>query len=167
MKLYILLFAALFAASCTSQKASTNQFAVADLIEAQKYTFVAQSASPTEDVRYNPRLMFRNGANLYQLSGSGYDLKITKDSVIAYLPYFGRSYTAPMNPNEGGIKFTSTDFSYKKSIRKKNYEIEIKLNDNREVNTLFLTISPNGYSFLRISLANKTPIAFNGRIEND
>lgn len=164
MKLNILMLAIVFATSCSSQKVSVDQSAVSDMVENQAYTFMANSVFPTEDARYNPRLMFPNGSNLYQLN-AGYDLKITRDSVIAYLPYFGRSFTAPINPSEGGIKFTSTDFSYRKYIRKNNYEIEITPKDNREVRNLYMTISPNGYASLRISLLNKTPISFNGEVE--
>ena len=45
-----------------------------------------------------------------------YYLKVSKDTVVAYLPYFGRAYTAPADPTEGGIKFTST----KMCIRDRN-----------------------------------------------
>ena len=150
-------------ASCSSQKGNIRQSAVTGMVEDQAYTFVAQTAFPTEDARYNPRVMFPNGNQLYQLNGS-YDVKITPDSVIAFLPFFGRSYTAPVNPSEGGIKFTSTDFVYKKSIRKNNYEIEIIPRDNTETRNLYITISPNGYASLRVLSLNKTPISFNGEV---
>lgn len=163
MKLKIYAIIILLFTACTSQKSSMTT-AIADMVEEQAYVFKAQSVFPTEDARYNPRLMFPTGNNLYHLS-SGYDLKLTPDSVVAYLPYFGRSFTAPVNPSEGGIKFISTDFSYKKNIRKGNYEIEIVPADNREVRNLYLTISPNGYSSLRILMQNKTPISFNGVVE--
>lgn len=166
MKLNILIIGAIFMAACSSQKENIRQAPVSDLVEMQSYTFVAQSALPTESARYNPRVMFPNGSQLYQLDGR-YDLKVTPDSVIAFLPYFGRAYTAPINPNEGGIKFTSTDFGYKKSIRKNNYEIEITPRDDREVRNLYLTISPGGYASLRVLLNNKTPITFSGELKPD
>lgn len=151
--------------SCSSQK-NMGSTAATTMIDEQRYTFVATSVFPTEDSRYSPRLMFPNGSNLYQLT-SRYDLKITPDSVTAYLPFFGRAYSAPIDPTEGGIKFTSTDFSYKKSIKKGNYEIEIIPRDTRDVRNLYLTISPSGYGSLRILSNNRTPIAFNGQIEKN
>lgn len=166
MKLNIFLILAFFLASCSSQKSSIRQSAVADMVENQSYTFLAQQVFPTEDARYNPRVMFPNGNQLYQLNG-GYDLRVTRDSVIAYLPYFGRSFTAPVNPGEGGIKFTSTDFYYKKSIRKNNYEIEIVPRDNNEIRNLYLTISPSGFTSLRVLSLNKTAISYNGELDQN
>ncbi|MFT3901749.1 MAG: DUF4251 domain-containing protein [Niabella sp.] len=166
MKRYIIIFMAfaITITGCSSQKASVQSTPLASKIEEQRYTFNAQSVFPTEDSRFNPRLMFPNSSSLYQL-GTGYDLKVTPDSVIAYLPFFGRAYTAPMNPTEGGIKFTSTKFDYKKAIRKGNYEIQISPRDNKDVNSLLLVVSPGGYASLRVTSNNRTPISFNGRIE--
>ncbi len=51
---------------------------------------------------------------------SDYDVKVVKDSVIVYLPYFGRAYvTPPPGTTEGGIKFTSTNFKYDSKAGKK------------------------------------------------
>ena len=151
--------------SCSSQQYSSGTAAVIEMLTAKTYTFVAQNVIPTEDARYNPRTMFPNAsATLYQLSG-GYDLRITPDSVIAYLPFFGRAYTAPVNPSEGGIKFTSTRFQYKQTLRKKMYEIEITPHDVQDVSRLFLTISASGFTTLRIQSINRTPISFNGIVE--
>lgn len=41
-----------------------------------------------------------------------YDVKVNPDTIRSYLPYYGRAYVASMDPSEGGIKFTSTDFDY-------------------------------------------------------
>ncbi|MBO9619609.1 MAG: DUF4251 domain-containing protein [Niabella sp.] len=161
-----LLIVMLSIASCASQKkAGSTTTKTAAMMDDQRYTFVAQSVVPTEDARYNVRNLFPGGSNLYQLT-SRYDLKITPDSVIAYLPFFGRSYTAPVDPTKGGIQFTSTKFNYKKTIRKGNYEIQIDLRDNNDVKSLYLTASPSGYASLRIINLNKTPIAYNGIIED-
>ncbi|WP_018628501.1 DUF4251 domain-containing protein [Niabella aurantiaca] len=163
--LLILLSAVAIFTACASQKQTTGQSeAILAAVTDQNYTFIANSVFPTEDSRFNPRFLFPNASNLYQLT-SHYDLRVTPDSVIAYLPFFGRSYTAPVDPTKGGIKFTSTKFDYKKRDRKNNYEIEITPKDNNEVQSLFLTISPSGFASLRVLSLNKTPISFNGDIE--
>jgi len=41
----------------------------------------------------------------------GYDMRVSKDSVVVFLPYYGRAYVAP-NSSEGGIAFTSPQFEY-------------------------------------------------------
>ncbi|SDC07871.1 DUF4251 domain-containing protein [Niabella drilacis] len=165
--LLILLSAMVIYSSCTSQKQAANtSAAVSEALTAQQYTFVARSVFPTEDSRFNPRVLLPNASNLYQLT-SRYDVRVTPDSVIAYLPFFGRSYTAPTDPSKGGIKFTSTKFDYRKTQRKSNYEIEIIPKDNNEVRSLYLTITPAGFASLRVLSLNKTPISFNGEIEEN
>ncbi|WP_114789254.1 DUF4251 domain-containing protein [Niabella yanshanensis] len=163
----LLILSILAFSSCASQKTVTaTEQDYAALINNRRFTFVARTVIPTEDSRFNPRFMFPNGNNLYQLT-SGYDVKITPDSVTAYLPFFGRSFTAPLDPTKGGIQFTSTDFDYKQSIKKKNYQITITPKDNRDIRNLLLTVTPSGYAYLQVLSMNKTPISFNGVIEKD
>jgi hypothetical protein len=159
----LFLFLAIMLAGCASSKNTTGAD-VENMLNEQRYTFVARTVIPTEDSRYNPRFMFPNGNNLYQLT-SGYDLKVTRDSVTAWLPFFGRAYTAPLDPTKGGIKFTSTDFDYKKSMRKKNTEITITPKDVQDIRSVFISVSPGGYAYVQVLSLNRTPISFNGIIE--
>ena len=163
----ILLIVTLFMVACTAQKtavSSTENYG--EIIGQQQYTFQAQNVTPTEDSRYNPRLMFPNGSNLYNLS-YGYNVRVTRDSVIAYLPFFGRAYTAPLDPSKGGIEFTSTNFDYKQTMRKKNYQITINPKDVRDIRSVNITISPDGYAYLQVLSQNRTPISYNGIIESN
>jgi hypothetical protein len=106
-----------------------------------------------------------------KLLTSTYDLKITKDSVTAFLPYFGRAYLAP-SPTEtdGGIKFTSTNFNYTNVLHKNcTWDIVIKPKDHsiidwRDVQQLRLSISPDGYASLQVTSSNRDPISFDGDI---
>lgn len=152
--------------SCTTPKnAQEKATEITGLLDKQQYTFVAQSVFPTEDSRFNMHTLFPNSSNLYQLS-SRYDVRVTADSVVAYLPFYGRAYTAPMDPSKGGIKFTSTKFTYTSKRSKKGlYEIQIRPTDNREVQTIYVTVSPSGSASLQVINVNKSPISFNGIIE--
>lgn len=99
-----------------------------------------------------------------------YYLKVTKDTVEAYLPYFGRAYTAPTNPTDIGIKFVSTDFDYNSEIKKNGtYEIRIEpLNlAKRELQgiVLYLNISNSGYGSLSIQSTNRQNISYYGTID--
>ncbi len=104
---------------------------------------------------------------------SPYDLKVTKDTIIAFLPYFGESYMAPNDPStdEGGIKFTSTNFSYTtKQNKNGNWNILIKpkdknITDWRDVEQLRLSISTNGYATLDVISTHRDPISFYGTVE--
>ena len=98
-------------------------------------------------------------------------MKVTKDSIIAYLPYYGQAYLAPdPGTTEGGIKFTSTNFNYKVNQGKKGgWEIVIKPRDHditnwRDVQQMVLNISPDGYASLYVLSTNRDPISFQGDI---
>jgi hypothetical protein len=94
-----------------------------------------------------------------------YDLTITKDTIISYLPYFGRAYVAPVDPAQGGIKFTSTNFEYKQAKDNKAWQITIKPKDTPDVHQLYLSIFDNGYATLQVISTNRQGISFNGYIE--
>lgn len=67
-------------------------------INARKFIFKAQTATPQT-------------GRLVQLNYP-YDIKISGDTIVSYLPYYGRAFVAPMNPQDAGLEFTATDFSY-------------------------------------------------------
>ncbi|MFD2285715.1 DUF4251 domain-containing protein [Pedobacter petrophilus] len=164
--LKLVLSMALFA--CSLQLfAQTNKATTIKIIEEKDYTFVANSAIPMSNMDVSQilsRMPGSQGGGMINLTGSQYDFIVTKDSVVAYLPYYGRSFSPPLNPNEGGIKFTSKDFSYKETKNKKgNYNIQINTKDlKRENFRLSLSVTPNGYATLVASGYNKQPITFNG-----
>jgi hypothetical protein len=106
-----------------------------------------------------------------QILTSDYDLRVSKDSVIAFLPYYGVAYIAPdPSETEGGIKFTSTSFNYTTTARKNgSWDVYIKPKDNnttgwRGVEQLQLNIWENGNASLQVISSNRSPIQFNGEI---
>ncbi len=151
---------------CAAPNKTATRVDYTSIIEARRFTFQAQTVIPTEDSRLNPRLMLPNGNNLYQLS-SGYHLKITPDSVVACLPFFGRAFTAPVDPMKGGIQFVSTRFDYKQNLKKKSFEITITPQDVPEINTVRVYVGASGYASVHISSLNRTPISYNGVIEDN
>lgn len=98
---------------------------------------------------------------------SEYTLRVSGDSVIAYLPYFGVAYSAPVNSSEGGIKFISTHSIYKITNRKKGgWDITIKPTDVSDVQQLYFTIFTNGSASLQVTSTNRQSITFNGNISD-
>lgn len=93
-----------------------------------------------------------------------YDLKVSKASVISYLPYFGRAYSADFN-SEGGLKFTSVKFDYSAKPRKKGgWNVDIRPKDIQDPRELSLTISENGSATLHVTSTNRQAISFSGYI---
>lgn len=146
-------------AQSTRQDRKTARLAeVKSIVEAQNYVFSANYVNPSRMA----------GRSLT----SEYDLTITKDTIMAYLPYFGRAYVAPpYGSTEGGIKFTNTHFTYTaKAGKKGGWSVTIKptnknISDGRDVQSMNLSISADGYASLQVISSNRDPISFNGTIE--
>jgi len=124
----------------------------------------------SSDYRFEANFAIPQGGGDHALT-SLYDLKVKKDSIIAFLPYFGVSHMAPpMGSDDGGIKFATTKFSYKQREKKKGgWEITIKPTENnitdwRDVQQMILTISPAGYASLTVISSNRDPISFSGEL---
>jgi hypothetical protein len=97
-------------------------------------------------------------------STSEYDLRISGDSLVSYLPYFGRAYSAPAPGERGGFNFTSSKFDYVIVPRKKGWEINIKPKDVNDVREFALSVSEKGYATLRALSNNRQPISYTGYI---
>jgi hypothetical protein len=125
---------------------------IAEQVESSNYKFIPQTALPM-------------GGRAINISSS-YELKITKDTVSAYLPYFGRAYSAPYPTDEGGIKFVSTNFNYDtKDNGKGQWYTTISIKDDRRNLELTLDIGNTGYATLSVRDNTRQPISFYGRIE--
>ena len=94
--------------------AQTDKATTAKIVAQKNYVFVATSATPLNSMDVNRVLSQMSGgaSSNINLTGDSYDLRITADSVVAYLPYYGRSYSAPLGRDESGYKFTAKDFTY-------------------------------------------------------
>ena len=134
------------------EKQDSKEAAIKSLIDAQHYSFEAQTAIPM-------------GTKSRQLT-SGYELKVRKDTLEAYLPYFGRAYTAPIGTSDGGIQFKTTDFKYTLTEGKKGgWDITIVPKNAGDTRQLTLSISATGYGSLQVTSNNRQPISFNGYIQ--
>ena len=183
-----IIFAMLVCISCVATSAAQNTKAdkkaenaaeLKRIINGKRYVFRANFALPmgSASVRVSGFSMPMNNIANAMNGGSvpltsSYDLTLSNDTLTAFLPYYGVAYTAPpMNSNEGGVKFTTTKFEYKVT-EKKNGNIEIffkPLNlDQRapsDVQRMTLTVSAGGFANLQITLLNRQPISYSGRLE--
>src|SRR5438105_122901 len=132
-------------------RAQHNESAIKSIVESGQFVFHAQIALPM------------SGASR-QLT-SEYDLKVSKDAVVSYLPFFGRAYSLPYGSREGGFDFTSRKFDYSVSDRKKGgWQINIKPKDVADFRELSLLLSKTGYGTLQVVSNNRQPISFTGYI---
>src|SRR5882762_6882726 len=120
-------------------------------IESRRFVFMAQSATPmsgrTRQLTYD------------------YKLDIRKDTIIADLPYYGRSYSPTYGSTDGGINFTTTNFDYSsKEGAKGGWDIIITPKEIRNVSRMSLNVSNAGYSSLTVTSNTRQQISFNGHI---
>lgn len=140
-----------FAQNTKADKQAKKKALIKDMVESQRYDFIAQTAIPTT-------------GRTRQLTPD-FDLQVTKTAIISYLPYYGRAYSAPMDPSQSVGQFTSKDFEYKIDPAKKGgWNIQIKPRDNREIQQLFFTIEETGYATLQVLYTNRQPMTFNGYV---
>jgi hypothetical protein len=145
-----------------TSKADKNAAKAADLkrlIDSKKYLFIANQAFPM-------------GGSMINLTGVNFDLKLANDTLTAFLPYYGVAFSGPINPNDGGIKLTTTRFNYKVVHKKNgNYQIEIRpinpeVRGSGDVNWMILNVSRGGYATLQVFSFNRQPISFTGWLQD-
>ena len=144
---FISAFAILFLNNIKAQDLTEAQ--VQNLVNAKHYSFEAQTATSQR-------------GNLRQLTPR-YSLQVKGDSLISSLPYFGRAYTAPINPSDAGYDFVSTNFDYKATEKKKgSYQISIHTKDKMNATDFLLTVYNNGSANLQVNSTERQPITFRG-----
>ena len=152
ISILLLLNIIISACSSTSPTASKEISAKTYNIAGGDWVFTANSANP------------RSGITK-QLSG-GYTVTYTAKKLIAYLPYFGQaSAGADLFAGHGPLDFTSTNFVSEQHTTKDGWNITIKPRDYSEVESMDFTFYENGNAYLRIMMLNRSPISFNGSVE--
>lgn len=164
IKIICLLIMVFFTISVQAQTTKANKKAAkaADLkrlIDSKKYLFIANQAMPM-------------GGSMINLTSSNFDLKLANDTLTTFLPYYGVAYSAPLHPTDGGIKLTTTKFTYKVDQKKNGtYQIEIRpinpeVRGSGDVNWMILSVSPGGYATLQVFSFNRQPISFTGWLQD-
>ena len=151
----IVAFVLLLFTQCSSTNKSTSSNAdLQQLINSKNYTFLAQYAQPM--------------SGRQMTLTTEYTLTIRNDSLISYLPYFGQAYVAPINPQDAGLEFASTNFDYVASPTKKGgYTITIKPANESKASQMILNITSAGYASLQVLSTNRQAISFRGIIRKN
>lgn len=156
-----------FNANAQTDKATTTK-----IVNEKNFIFVATSAIPLNTNEVSKILNKMAGpptGSTINLNTDNYDLRITPDSLISYLPFYGRAFNGTSyggSNDESGYKFTSTKFTYETiKGRKKGWNIAIQTKDVKDNVQMNLSISEGGYATLSIVSINKQSITFNGYLK--
>ena len=95
---------------------------------------------------------------------SEYDVKITKDSIYSYLPYFGVAYTASYGGNDNPMDFDKPFETCTVEKTKKGYTVEVDVKNGNDKLDFSFYISENGTATLSVSSTNRQSITYYGDI---
>jgi len=143
-----------FAQKLTSKERKEQKAAeIKQLVESGEFVFIARFANPMS----GPKIDLT----------SIYDLKFKDDSVEAWLPYYGRAYQAPYADRDGGIKFKTKVDQIETSFneRKKSYQINFEVKDQRDTYKMNLLVGLSGYGNLNVNMNHRQSISFSGIVE--
>lgn len=151
----MLIFISLLLFKCSSTKNTTNNVeraAVAKMVNDHSFIFVAERMDP---LRGRSRILT-----------SSYDVRVNNDSLVSYLPYFGRAYSAPIDPSNVGTQFTSTNFTYQgNEVKNNQWRISIVPKDVQSIQELVFTIFDNGNTTLNITSTSRDQISYSGYLK--
>ena len=149
---FIFLFISLITCVNALAQNDAKSEAVKSMVESKRFVFMAKSATPVK-------------SGIKQLT-SDYTLKVTPDTIISNLPYFGEVTQPLASPSDGGIKFTPPDFDYKIENRKKGgWEISMLVKDVRYGPRIGITIFENGAASVQVNSNDRQPISYDGEIK--
>jgi len=100
-----------------------------------------------------------------KIVSSGYSVEVRNDSLISYLPYFGRAYDVPYGGGNG-LNFSAPIRNYKESQTKidlRHIEIDVKNDEDTYLYTL--DIFDNGSTDINVRSRQREPISFSGQME--
>lgn len=108
---------------------------------------------------------------MYPMRGSsrnvsyGYSLEVRNDTLISYLPYFGRAYNVPYGGGKG-LNFTAPIGSYQEYM-KRNGQRHIEIGLTNDEDTYFYTIEvfDNGNSSVEVRARQRERISYSGNLD--
>ena len=139
---------------CSSTKSTSGleKGMVDEMINHHSFIFVAERMNP---LRGRSRALT-----------SSYDVRVTNDSLVSFLPYFGRAYSAPIDPTNVSTQFTSTNFTYQiKSEKNNQSSVTLIPKDAPGIQEYSFTIFDNGRASLSVSSTSKDQISYDGYLK--
>lgn len=96
---------------------------------------------------------------------SPYSLEIRNDSVISYLPYFGRAYSIPYGGGDG-LNFKAPLKEYDMEMDKKeNAVIKFIARNPEDKYEYRVKVYSNGSASIDVNMQNRQSISFQGELE--
>ncbi len=127
---------------------------IKELVSNRRFSFNADSASPI------------SGRSRSMTTNDNF-LEFKKDSVSAYLPYFGEVTTSIDYPDEGAITFNAKPLKYNVLFndRKRRITITFDVSGKSGLYRVVLEINGSGFANVLVKSINRTGIRYYGRVQ--
>jgi hypothetical protein len=95
-----------------------------------------------------------------------YSLTVRGDSVISYLPYYGRAYSVPYGGGKG-LNFSAPVSNYRMTpnAKKGSYRISFTTKSDEDTYQFRLTVFDSGSASVDVSMQNRQSISFQGDLK--
>lgn len=155
MTLSLLLISALsiptLSAQTKKEKREIKQQAVKEVVLSEKYKIDVNRADPAR------------GRSV--MLTSSYSIEVRNDSVISYLPYYGRAYNIPYGGGNG-LNFKAPLSDYEIDWEKKGTaKIKFTTRNSEDKFDFKIDIFSNGSASIFVNMQNRQSISFNGELE--
>lgn len=94
---------------------------------------------------------------------SDYELEVINDSVISYLPYFGRAYSIPYGGGKG-LNFTAHISEYLSEKKKNGTQISFKAKNDEDTYTFNIEVFESGKAIINVFSQQRDRISFDGEL---
>lgn len=150
-KIIIFAFSVMVLAGCAVNRQSEKTYSVESLIERRHFTI---------DVDY-----------MYPMSGMprhvdyNYSLSVHGDSIISYLPYFGRAHNVPYGGGKA-LNFVGLLKSYDDQITKKGeHVLTLRTRTDEDEYEYFIELSDDGSASISVFGNERDQIRFRGKMD--
>jgi hypothetical protein len=113
---------------------------------------------------YHPTIANPMSGSSVQLDYS-FSAKIKGDTIISYMPYYGRAYHVEYGSRKGPFDFTLPINDYKFDKSKNGYAVSFEVKNGMDNIKYNFSVSENGYANLTIVSNNRQSISYYGTIE--
>ena len=161
MKRLILMFVSLMSAAILLNGCATSEEKAAQMAELSANVTIALN---NRDYKIAIDRMYPMRGSSRHVS-FGYSVEVRNDTLISYLPYFGRSYNVPYGGGKG-LNFSALIGSYQEFM-KKNGQRHIEIGVTNDEDTYFYTIEVfnNGSSSIEVRARQRERISYTGNVE--
>ncbi len=95
----------------------------------------------------------------------GYSVEVRNDSLISYLPFFGRAYNVPYGGGKG-LNFSAPIHSYQEYQKRKDMRyIEIGLANDEDTFLYIIQVFDNGSTSVEVQSRQRERISYSGELE--